>query len=120
MEVGGHKQKMKSHGHLRKLYLHYRERYFGNTIPEDVPVCWSGEVSPKDRAHLAIRIEDDGTTSFEIHLDPVLRVLGPDWYKMALLHEMAHLKIYPKTKHGKLFDAEMFRLAHEGAFNGIW
>lgn len=65
-------------------------------------------------------VEDDGEVSLiEIRLNPVLR-FEPKIYKMALLHECAHVHLYPYRFHGKRFDLEMSRLALIGAFNGIW
>lgn len=40
--------------------------------------------------------------------------------RIYLLHEMAHLKLFPLEGHGERFEAEMLRLANEGAFRGLW
>ena len=40
--------------------------------------------------------------------------------RIYLLHEMVHLKLFPLEGHGERFEAEMLRLANEGAFKGLW
>lgn len=41
-------------------------------------------------------------------------------WRMTLLHEMAHMALWPDRKHGKKFTAEMLRLAQLGAFDKLW
>ena len=43
------------------------------------------------------------------------RVIG-----MTLLHEMAHMALWPYKGHDKRFEKEMQRLALAGAFKGLW
>lgn len=37
-----------------------------------------------------------------------------------ILHEMVHLTLKGRDRHGKAFEREMQRLARLGAFKGIW
>lgn len=112
---------LKSHGHLRKLYLNYRTAFFGSDISRDVACAW--DVDIKSLAETEFILHEDGELEGEleinIKLNPVIR-FEPKVYKMTLLHEMAHVKLYPYLAHGKKFDQEMLRLACCGAFNSIW
>lgn len=40
--------------------------------------------------------------------------------KLTLLHEMAHISLWPYRWHGEKFQEEMQRLAQLGAFKRIW
>jgi hypothetical protein len=40
--------------------------------------------------------------------------------RYTLLHKMVHVKLHPYGGHGPAFDAEMLRLATEGAFRRLW
>lgn len=111
---------LKSHGHLRKLYRNYNTRFFDGALPEDTAVCWSGDI-PNSLAGQTRRWVngETGQSQFEIRLNPAIR----DWsayYKHVLLHEMAHVKLAPDTRHGKRFNQEMLRLACMGAFHHLW
>lgn len=50
---------------------------------------------------------------------------SPRVWKMTLIHEMVHFKLYGKDKsrascRSRMFQSEMKRLANAGAFNGLW
>jgi len=56
---------------------------------------------------------------FVIRVNPAVR----GWKALrnwVVLHEMAHIHIYPNRNHGKKFQAEMLRLAQIGAFKDVW
>lgn len=70
---------------------------------------------------ISVTTVDDTVDSIThtIQLDPALREYGAI-VRLTLLHEMAHLHLFPYRYHGKKFDAEMLRLAAHGAFSGLW
>ncbi len=97
---------------LRRWYRDYNHRFFGDSLPADALIecvriegCWG-------RAMVS-----DGRPV--IHLSPRCRVCR-SVAKMTLLHEMAHVKLWPVTTHGPQFQAEMQRLAAAGAMKGLW
>lgn len=113
---------MVSDAQLRKWYLFFNRKYFKGelpTEPEDIVLFWEPHNSTEDVADCDLKLME-GT--FVVRLDPVLKVnLG--YAKMALLHEMVHVKIWkkhPKVTHGDVFQAEMLKLAQAGAFQELW
>ena len=107
---------------LRRWYLQFNRQWFNGDLPDDVTVywdpvsaqaeCWSVLAIPGTRDHEPI-------VDFIIRIDPRMsfsRALA----KWALLHEMAHVKLYPNLNHGPKFHAEMLRLANCGAFRKLW
>lgn len=103
----------KSHGHLKRLYKKYNEVYFGGFLP-DVAVRWDADVALEDLADCGM-----GDGQIVIRLNPYLRPLPPV-YKLYLLHEMCHVKLYPAKIHNAKFHAEMERLSQAGAFKDLW
>jgi hypothetical protein len=110
---------LKSHGHLRKLYLNYRTRFFDNGIPEDTVVCWSADIPKHLAGDTDLHTDVDGHEFFVIRLNPVLREYI-HYYKQTLIHEMCHVKLWPDKRHGRKFDAEMLRVACAGGLNKLW
>lgn len=109
---------MKSHGHLRRLYLKRREQFFGDSIPDDVPVGFDADLTMKVMGLCTYTIEADGSRGFRISINPMLRP-WPKVYEQVLLHEMAHVKLYPYAQHGKKFKQEIHRLMDAGAFDRL-
>lgn len=102
---------LKSDPSLKRLYNKYNRLYFEGSLPNAV-VWWE----PVASAYANCTFEDD---VWKIRINPALY----GWTaaaKMALLHEMAHVKLHPDASHSDTFNAEMLRLAVAGAFNGIW
>jgi predicted SprT family Zn-dependent metalloprotease len=104
---------MLSDSQLRRWYRDYNRRFFGGALPADADVFYA----PIDGAHGDALGESNG--EFTLRINPAcaidLRVV-----RMTLLHEMAHLKLWPYRTHGPRFEQEMQRLAVAGAFKGLW
>jgi len=111
---------VKQHGHLKRLYGSYRTKYFGSSIPEpeNAKVSWDASINQDLLGDAEVQVVD-GKSVACIRLNPLIRPFR-SLYKMVLLHEMAHIKLWPWCHHGKKFDAEMLRLAAEGALKGLW
>lgn len=96
---------------LTRWYRTYNEKYFNNELPEDIKLLWESHSE-----HLGtVRVDE----KFEIRINPVLAIIPP-YARLCLLHEMVHVKLWPSIKHGSKFQAEMMRLALEGAFRKLW
>lgn len=98
---------MTSDPQLRFWLLRFNELYYGGELPTDrIAVWW--EPCGKDAATTRLEDEDE----YVIRVDPSLTGLLRH-AKKDLLHEMAHVKLWPFRKlkdHGKRFDAEIQRL----------
>lgn len=98
---------------LKKWYQHYNRKYFGGELPDDVVLFWEqsseiyGDCNEMADGEMVIRI------------NPAIMGFAPLW-QITLLHEMAHLKLWPYETHGKKFQNEMLRLATLGALKKIW
>lgn len=102
---------MKSDRQLKRAYNHYNRKYFNGELP-DVFIFW--EAASSDLANIT---EENGV--YVMRLDPGLSFSARHW-KMAIIHEQAHLKIGIDEGHNKKFHNEMLRLAHLGAFVRLW
>lgn len=96
---------------LRRWYLIYRQKYFPE-LPEDTQVYYHTAESP-----------DWGSVTefggkFTIFIDPVCMHVVP-FVRQVLLHEMAHVKLWPDTSHGKRFKNEKARLFAAGAYDNL-
>lgn len=97
----------------RSWFRVFNRRYFG------------GELNPRtllkfhqDGKHWGWLIgesDDSCTLAMHHHCKADSRV-----GRIFLLHEMVHLQLFPLDGHGERFEAEMLRLANEGAFRGLW
>lgn len=96
---------------LKRTYAKYNRLYFNSELP-DASVWWE----PPDGAY-ADCDKIDG--AFRIRMSPSISGWTEIW-KLTLLHEMVHIKLWPMKKHTKKFQAEMLRLAASGAFNSLW
>ncbi len=98
---------------LRKWYQTYNRKYFGGSLSDDVTLFWEqssevyGDCNEMPDGDMVIRI------------NPAIMGFTPLW-QLTLLHEMAHLKLWPYENHGKPFQVEMLRLAALGALKKIW
>ena len=63
-----------------------------------------------------VRLES-GT--YVVRIDPSIKFTRA-FSKLVLLHEMAHIKVWPYEWHGIQFNEEMLRLAQLGALRGLW
>jgi predicted SprT family Zn-dependent metalloprotease len=104
---------------LKHWYDKYNKLWFNNDLPSHTVLFW--EPLPKDAGNTCPVYEVDHG-QFLIKIDPSLKGV-PCYFKITLLHEMTHLKLwpkYPRSKHGKVFQNEMQRLANDGAFKQLW
>jgi hypothetical protein len=98
---------------LLKAFRKFNKLYFDSSLPEDnVVLCWepqddnaSGECA---RIHEA-GVEGRETDDFIIRIDPLYRTSHWAW-KVILLHECIHVKLWPYVAHGEKFDREIARL----------
>lgn len=98
---------------LKNLYLWFNKKYFSNKCPKNLKVKF-GKL-PQNAFGVT---KYEGREPFEIVID-----LNPMWSSAiagTLLHEMVHVYLPYRCGHGKVFQAEMLRLAKQGAFKDIW
>ncbi|WP_446744312.1 hypothetical protein [Silvibacterium acidisoli] len=98
---------------LRRWYLDFNRRFHGGDLPDDVDVIYAPATGCLGR------IDFDYADAATITINPAC-AFDMCMVKLTLHHEMAHLKVGTKHKHGKVFQAEMLRLATLGAFRGLW
>lgn len=99
----------------------YDKLYFDSSLG-DVTVGWDDELPAKTEG-LTIGIQEvDETklTFFRVGINPSMKEGTTNALLLTLLHELAHVKLYPYMKHGKRFQDEMLRLASRGAMKGLW
>jgi hypothetical protein len=106
---------MKNNPWLKRCFHKYNELYFGGLLPDAV-VFWEPAFVTRDE--LGELYQDKGT--FVIRIDPSIRNYTKALARMTLLHEMAHMKLWPDIRHGRKFNDEMLRLAQLGALKGLW
>lgn len=100
---------------LRLLYLSFNKKFFGNSLPKDLPVGF--KKMPKELGRAAFHKQTN--RPLWINIDESLRC-KPAQCRMTLIHEMCHVKNKHARGHGYKFDREMIALAKRGAFNGLW
>lgn len=105
---------------MQAWFKKYNKWYWDNKLP-NVQVGWANGLSESMAVACTIGVTDDETkhTIFVIYLDPALKPYN-NICLLNLLHEMAHVALFPYIQHGKKFDDEMLRLASRGAFDGRW
>lgn len=96
---------------LRRWFLKYNDLYFENRLPSCTKITW--------RPVEGCWAQAFGGEAPEIHIHPMCGVSN-GWTKLTLLHEMAHLDLYPSINHGASFENRMKELAQAGAFKGLW
>lgn len=106
---------MLSNHRLRYHYSRFNKLYFGNNLPPANIFFEHGDWKMGAAADALI----DPPEQPRIRINPLY---AHDWnvMKVAILHEMAHISIYPRgTKHTKAFYDEIDRLYSEGAYKGL-
>lgn len=98
---------------LRRWYRRNNRRFFGGRLTGNVLLIY--ETVPG--AFGDCLLMPDGY--FRIRVNPIPGT-GHRTHRFTLIHEMAHVKLWPDTGHGATFDAEMMRLANTGALKGLW
>jgi len=101
---------------LQKLFSIYNEIHFGGKLPS-VRVNWSWDETRQGRFGSVHR--DSGAIAIASDLRRYLKFAAS-----TLLHEMCHLCLkhsgVKRDLHGSAFQAQMLRLAKEGAFQALW
>src|SRR5690348_14172497 len=105
---------------LKNFYDKSNRLYFDGKLPVDTEVGWNEEL---DTIYYGLTLgfsdEDTKHSFFQMHISTALKGF-PEIARLTVLHEMAHIHLYPYMKHGKKFQDEMIRLAVRGAFKGLW
>ena len=106
---------MKNDPTLKRWFRTFNARYFDNTLPNAV-VFWEPSFVTGDA--LGEVVQQEGQPII-LRIDPSIK-FSTALTKLVLLHEQAHLRLWPYLGHGKRFQAEMLRLAAMGAFKNLW
>ena len=115
----------------QKLFNAYNKKYFDGKLPNVVvglapllkieAIEEKGTSRPRKKTVGAYGFagisQKDG--SFYIVLDKGMSVFHSGFAKITLLHEMCHFEIGLDKGHGKLFKAQIRRLASLGAFDNL-
>jgi hypothetical protein len=99
---------------ITNWYRSYNERWFGGELPEDVDVIWAPVVGCC--ADLNVLFNDP--ESYILRLNP-RHSIDMNACRINLLHEMVHIKLWPRRLHGTPFHKEIQRLAAIGAYKGL-
>ena len=99
-----------SHQELRRWFLIYNRKYFGNKLPRETDALFA----PVEGHHAFIEDTDGAVT---LQIDTRYAVDAKLW-KLSLLHEMAHYSS-GDWKHGVKFHIEIARLFEAGAYKGL-
>lgn len=97
---------------LQRVYRDYNRRWFSNCLPHDVDCFFS----PVEDCYGLVQQENGG---FILQINPKYAMEGRLW-RLTLLHEQAHLSVWPYRRHGEPFQDEMKRLAMAGALKNLW
>lgn len=87
-----------------------------------VVVGWDDELENTSFG-LTIHVEEKEATKIlfhQIHLNKEMEKLPSQIWQGTLIHELAHVSVYPCVNHGRKFQEEMKRLANRDAFKFIW
>lgn len=105
---------MLSDKQLLRWYREYNRKWFSAALPEDIDILFA----PVDDCTVA-KLNDCDVQNYVLQINPRYLV-DTCMVRMTLLHEMAHIKLWPYKAHGVRFQQEMLRLAKAGAFKGLW
>jgi hypothetical protein len=116
----------KSDPELSKLYSYYRRKFFDNKLPppssiyigydklenNDSATVWDEEVDFSSKSHLLEENEE-----FVILLNIRMKEDNDKTnLRLSLIHEMAHIKLWPYIAHGNPWKQELLRLFNVGAY----
>jgi hypothetical protein len=85
---------------LKRLYRSFNALYFGGELPD-------AEIRYEPVPAFADCCKTDDV--FVIRINPAIGG-WVDFLKLTLLHEMIHVRLWPRTNHGVRFDREVERL----------
>lgn len=94
---------------LKRWYDKWNRAYFDGTLPE-AEVGWEDQLP--DKRHGQTMVFEDEETSLDC-------ASFKEWVELVLMHELAHVKLYPYTWHGQRFKDEIRRLVMRGAYDTI-
>ena len=107
---------MSSDRMLKRWYDRYNREFFGGELPDDVAVFWEACAAHGETFEIESSVEGEPAT-IGIRINPACRTIWKGsrqgWAKLTLLHEMAHVKLWPVRglqHHGQRFDQEIQRL----------
>lgn len=111
MQIAEHSDKR-----LQRWYREYNAKYFGGELPDEVDTFFGPSI--RDHGMYGFVVDFDHVTEMELCLDHGL-IQDDRLAKIFLLHECAHIKLWPYVTHGARFHAEIQRLAALGAYRGL-
>jgi hypothetical protein len=111
---------MRASSYLKGLYNFYNYKYFNSELPTGTKLFFVykiGKSKSPEKSNCA-------STYFYADEPPTIliqrtKVKSKRYIAADLLHEMSHIA-KPRAEHGKVFQAEMKRLANAGAFQDVW
>lgn len=110
----------KQNNKLQRWYSKYNKEFFDGALPKEVQVGFNDAIPDDHGVQITVNLDyPPGHEITQIHLNEESHRSNRQ-LKMSLLHEMAHIKLHPYSKHGKRFESEMLVLASKGAFKEIW
>lgn len=109
---------MTSDKQLKLWYAKFNRLYFNGELPTDTILYWN---PGNDAAAITCPVFEVADGKFEITIDPMYSGMVK-WWKVLLLHEMIHVRLWPKHpkhNHGKLFEDEKARIFALGAYKKL-
>ena len=108
---------MGTNWHLEDFYRYFNKKYFGNSLPKDMPVYY------KDIDVLGNTVIMKTTSGqcrpLYIQITKKIR-FSARLSQQTVLHEMLHVAYPEKRGHRGWFDKKMLQLMKRGAMNGVW
>ncbi len=98
---------------LKRWYREFNRKWWADELPHDVDLLYA------PMRETVAELDHDQAGTPVIRIDPLFSIC-PRMVCLALLHEMAHIRLRPLRGHGATFQAEMQRLAQAGAMKGLW
>ena len=110
---------------LKKEYHRLNRRWFGGALPKDTELCWfrSKIAYGKTGSYRELGTKKGSRiVGFRISISRKAERAGMATVMITMFHEMAHVATWGKCRapHGRVWVAEMRRLAAAGAFDRIW
>lgn len=87
---------------LRELYNKCNEKYFNNSLPENIGLKYDGRLS-RSAGLCYIKKNKHSAEAYKISLNKAYHKKYEDEILNTLIHEMIHV-LHPKDKHGTKFN----------------
>jgi hypothetical protein len=98
---------MTSDPELKAAYRRYNRLLFGNSLRPDVITCWDVLEKPH---RLDAELSDEIVKGrFTLRIHEKFKEQKNQWV-LLMIHEMAHLHVWPYDRHGEHYDREIERL----------